>query len=230
MATELAKASPAHILIASRTAAKIDPVLSAIRGIGPSVKATFVQMDLSDHDSVRRAAPEILAVTGSKLDVVINSAGNMALMEYTVDRQGIEMQMSANHVGHFLLTNLLMLALLAGANGVVLFACHPGSNLDTKLGSHLVMDDYGDIMPVTKRNTGKDFVFVVEDEPRFKTYEQIGATPLIAALDPDLTAQAPAYLQNGQVVQPAAEHAYDPEHVEKSWKLSENLDGQEFKY
>ncbi|KAK3178713.1 hypothetical protein OEA41_000850 [Lepraria neglecta] len=290
MATELAKASPAHILIASRTAAKVDPVLSAIRGIDPSVKATFVQMDLSDHDSVRHAAPEILAATGSKIDVVINSAGNMALKEYTVDKQGIEMQMSANHVGHFLLTNLLMPALLAGANGpygarivnitsagyqispvrfddsafsggkaydpwtgygqaktaqilfahgvtnrlkqrgVVSFACHPGSNVDTKLGSHLVMDDYGDIMPVTKRNTGKDFHFVVGDEPRFKTYEQIGATPLIAALDPDLTAQAPAYLQNGQIVQPAAEHAYDPEHVEKCWKLSENLVGQEFKY
>ena len=86
--------------------------------------------------------------------------------------------------------------------GVVSFACHPGSNLDTKLGSHLVMDDYGDIMPVTKRNAGKDFGFVVVDEPRFKTYEQIDTTPLIATLDPDLTPQAPAYLQNGQIVQP----------------------------
>ncbi|KAK3933642.1 hypothetical protein QBC46DRAFT_275377 [Diplogelasinospora grovesii] len=296
IATELAKASPAHILIASRTAANVDPVLSAIHGIDPSVKATFVQVDLSDHDSVRRAAQEILAATGSKIDVLINSAGNMALKDYTVDKQGIEMQFSVNHVGHFLLTNLLMPALLAGAangspygaarvvnitsagyqispvrfddsafsggraydpwtsygqaktaqilfayglthrlkpRGVVSFACHPGSNLDTKLGSHLIMDDYGDIMPVTRRNTGKDFIFTVGDEPRFKTYEQIGATPLIAALDPDLAAAlwAPAYyLQNGQITQPAAEHAYDPEHVEKCWKLSEELVGTEFKY
>ncbi len=290
MATELAKASPAHILIASRTAAKVEPVLSTIRGINPSVKATFVQVDLSDHDSVRHAASEILAATESKIDVLINSAGNMALKDYTIDKQGLEMQMSANHVGHFLLTNLLMPAILAGAKGpygarivnltsagyqispvrfddpsfshgkaydpwtgygqaktaqilfthgvtnrlkqrgVVSFACHPGSNFDTKLGAHLNMDDYGDIMPLTKRNTGQDFQFSVGDEPRFKTYEQIGATPLIAALDPDLTAKAPAYLQNNQVVQPAVEHAYDPEHVEKCWKLSEGLVGQEFKY
>ena len=290
VATDLAKASPAHILIASRTAAKVDPVLSAIRGICPSAKATFVQVDLSDHDSVRRAASEILAATASKIDVLINSAGNMALKQYTVDRQGIELQMSANHVGHFLLTNLLMPALLAGAKGacgsriinlssagyqispvrfddhafssgkaydhwsgygqaktaqilfaqgvtnrlkdrgVVSFACHPGSNLDTRLGSHLVMDDYGDIMPVTKRNTGKDFVFLVRDEPRFKTYEQIGATPLIAALEPQLAHQAPAYLQNGQVMQPLVEHAYGTENVEKCWKLSEKLVGQEFQY
>ena len=287
IATELAKASPAHVLIASRTAAKVESVLSAISG---SVKATFVQVDLADHESVRHAAQEILAATGSKIDVLINSAGNMALKEYTVDKQGIEMQLSANHVGHFLLTNLLMPALLSGANGpygariinltsvgyqispvrfddsafsggkaydpwtgygqaktaqmlfshgvtnrlqqrgVVSFACHPESNFDTKLGSHLTMEDYGDIAPVTKRNTGKDFVFLVGDEPRFKPYDLIGSTPLIAALDPDLTAKAPAYLQNGQIVQPAAEHAYDPEHVEQCWKLSESLVGQEFKY
>lgn len=114
--------------------------------------------------------------------------------------------------------------------GVVSFACHPGSNFDTKLGAHLTMDDYSDIVPLTKHNTGNDFQFGVEDEPRFKTYEQIGATPLIAALDPKLTANAPAFLQNNQVVQPAAEHAYGTEHVEKCWKLSEGLVDQAFKY
>lgn len=197
----------------------------------------------------------------SIIDVLINSAGIMALKDYAVDRQGIEMQMSVNHIGHFLLTNLLMSAFQHGGRifnitsvgyqispvrfddcafssgkthdpwtgygqaktaqilftygltnrlkqrGIVSFACHPGSNLDTKLGSHLVMDDYADIMPITKRNTGKDFSFIVGDEPRFKTYEQIGATPLIAVLDPDLAVQAPAYLQNGWVVQPLVEHA-----------------------
>ncbi|KAI9705768.1 MAG: hypothetical protein M1820_005016 [Bogoriella megaspora] len=290
MATELAKASPAQVLIASRTAAKADPVLAAIRATDASIKATFVQLDLTDHESVRKAAKEILAGTGSKIDVMINSAGNMALKEYTVDKQGIETQMSTNHVGHFLLANLLMPALLAGAKGpygarivnlssagyqispvrfddstfsggkaydrwtaygqaktaqilfsygvtnrlkqqgLVSFACHPGSNFDTKLGAHLAMEDYGDIMPLTKENTGQDFVFSVGDEPRFKTYEQIGSTPLIAALDPDLTEQAPAYLQNNGVVQPAIKHAYDPEHVEKCWKLSEDLVGQKFVY
>lgn len=113
---------------------------------------------------------------------------------------------------------------------IVSFACHPGSNLDTKLGSHMVVGDYVDILPITKRNTGKEFACVVGDEPRFKTYEQIGATPLIAALDSDLAVQAPAYLQNILVVQPLVEHAYDPDHVEKCWNLSEKLVGQEFTF
>lgn len=284
IAVELAKASPAHILIASRTAANVIPVLSAIHETDPSVQTTFVQVDLSDHDSVRRAAREILEATGSKIDVLINSAGNMALKEYTLDKQGIELQFSVNHVGHFLLTNLLTPALLAGARvvnltsagyqispvryddpffsggkaydpwsgygqaktaqilfayglterlkhrGVVALACHPGANLDTRLGSHLTMDDYADIMPITKRNTGNDFAFTVGDEPRFKTYEQIGATPLIAALDPDLVPHALTYLQNGRIMQPLAEHAYGTAHVEKCWRLSEELVGQTFEY
>ncbi|KAH8653819.1 hypothetical protein BX600DRAFT_471688 [Xylariales sp. PMI_506] len=288
IATTLAKQSPAHILIASRTAAKVEPVLAAIREANPSVKASFVQVDLSDHASVRRAAAEILDATGSKIDILINSAGNMALKEYTIDSQGIEMQLSANHLGHFLLTNLLVPALLAAAaadkerggrivnlsslgyrispfqfgdynfsdgrtynmwtaygqaktanilfsygltkrlsdRGVTAFAAHPGSNLDTQLGSHLVLEDYNDIFDITKRNTGQDFVF---DEPRFKSYAQIGATPLAAALDPDIVTAKASYLQNCQIVEPA-EHAKNDEAVEKLWDLSEDLVNQKFTY
>lgn len=291
LATELAKASPRRILIASRTASNVESVLTAIREIDDSVKGSFVQIDLSDHASVRRAAQEILKKTDGKIDVLINGASVMALKKYATDKQGIEMHFSVNYVGHFLLTNILSPALLAAGaqgphgarvvnltsagyqispvrfddpsfsgsaaydhwtgygqaktaqilfahgltnrlkdRGVISLACHPGSNLDTRLGNHLVMEDYGDIIPVTKRNTGNDFVFSVGDEPRFKTYGQIGATPLIAALDPDLASQAPAYLQNNGVVQPAASFAYDPDHVERCWKLGERLVGQKFTY
>ncbi|XDG01607.1 hypothetical protein ABKA04_001222 [Annulohypoxylon sp. FPYF3050] len=111
MAISLAKGSPAHILIASRTAKKVDPVLEKIAEIDSSIKTTFVQVDLTDHDSVRRAAKDILA-TAPKIDVLINSAGNMAIKDYTVDKQGIEIQLSANYLGHFLLTNLLAPALI----------------------------------------------------------------------------------------------------------------------
>jgi NAD(P)-dependent dehydrogenase (short-subunit alcohol dehydrogenase family) len=289
LATNLAKASPAHILIASRTAANVDPVLAAIRETDSSIKASFVQLDLSDHDSVRRAASEILDKSGSKIDVLINSAGNMAVKTYTVDKQGIEMQLSVNHVGHFLLTNLLVPALSAAASsdkergsrvinltslgyrispvqfddynfssgktydpwtaygqaktanilfsyaltqklakkhGILSLAVHPGSNLDTKLGSHLEMDDYNGIFEITKRNTGLDFVF---DEPRFKTYAQIGSTALAAALDPQMVTAEVFYLQNCQTVEPI-KHAKAPEAVEKLWALSEKLVNQTFSY
>lgn len=114
MATDLAAASPAHILIASRAKVKVDPVLEDIKKINSSIKTTFVQLDLADHASFRRAARDILAAA-SKIDVLINSAGVICIKEYTLDKQGIEMQFPANHVGHFLLTNLLVPALLAAA-------------------------------------------------------------------------------------------------------------------
>ncbi|OTB01699.1 hypothetical protein M426DRAFT_14159 [Hypoxylon sp. CI-4A] len=285
IAISLAKGSPAHLLIASRTGKKVEPVLQEIAEIDSSIKTTFVQVDLTDHDSVRRAAKEILAAA-PKIDVLINSAGNMAIEEYTVDKQGIELQLSGNHVGHFLLTNLIAPALIAAgsqpggsrivnltssgylvtpfrfddwnfsggktydpwtgygqaktanvlfayglsqrlaAHGVTSTATHPGYNMDTQLGSHLTMDDYAKIPAILKRNTGKDWQF---EEPRFKTYDQIPATSLVAALDPEIPAKSPAYLMNSQVQQPE-EFARDPENVDKLWKLSEELVKQEFKY
>ncbi|GLA73993.1 hypothetical protein AtubIFM55763_004929 [Aspergillus tubingensis] len=281
IATSLAKAAPAHILIASRTLSKVQPVLDEIHAIDSTIKTKAVQVDLTDHESVRRAADEILAAA-PKIDVLINSAGVMAIKEYTLDKQGIELQLSANHVGHFLLTNLLVPALEAASSasvvnltssgylispfrfedwnysngkeydpwtgygqaktanilftyglsqrlrhkGIAAIAVHPGYNGDTRLGSHLTWDDFTGISAIAVRNTGKEFVF---EEPRFKTYTQIAATPLIAALDPGLQALAPVFMQNSAVSE-AAEHATDPGSVDALWRLSEKFVGEEFRY
>ncbi|KAH6653022.1 hypothetical protein BKA67DRAFT_307761 [Truncatella angustata] len=82
-----------------------------IKTINKAIKTSFVQVDLSDHASVRQAGSEILA-EAPKVDVLIDSMGNMAIYDYTVDKQGIEIQLSVDHLGQFLLTNLLGPALL----------------------------------------------------------------------------------------------------------------------
>ncbi|KAI4862356.1 NAD(P)-binding protein [Hypoxylon rubiginosum] len=281
IATSLARGSPAHILITSRTAKKVEPVLKDITEIDSSIKTTFVQVDLTDHDSVRQTAKDILAAA-PKIDVLINSAGNMAIKDYTVDKQGIEIQLSANYVGHFLLTNLLVPALSAAggarvvnltssgyllspfrfddwnfsdgktyhhwtgygqaktanvlfaygltkrleSRGVTSTATHPGYNHETELGSHLTLEDYSEIPAIMKRNTGRDWEW---ETPRSKTYTQIAATSLIAALDPAIPAKSPAYLMNSQIHEPA-EHARDPDSADKLWELSERLVGQMFEY
>ncbi|KAI2608121.1 NAD(P)-binding protein [Hypoxylon fragiforme] len=282
-ALTLAKGSPAHIILVSRTLEKAEPVLQKIAEIDSSIKTSFVPIELSDQDSVRQGAKEILA-QAPKIDVLINSAGVMAIKEYTVDKKGIEMQLSTNHVGHFLLTNLLVPGLLAAASssggarvvnltsagylaspfrfddynfsggktynmwlgyaqsktanilfsygltkrlasrGVTSTAVHPGMNLDTVLGSHLNVEDYAEIPAVAKATTGIDW-----KTEEVKNLSQIAATSLIAALDPELPAKSPAYLQDG-VVSPALTHATDPDSVEKLWKLSEELVGQAFEY
>lgn len=117
-ATSIAHHSPAHIILVSRSKSKVDPVLDEIRKIDPKVSAQFVSCELSDQDSVRQAAEAILKdATISKIDVVINNAGVMAIMDYTLDKHGNELTLSSNHIGHFLLTNLLMPKILAAGKG-----------------------------------------------------------------------------------------------------------------
>ncbi|MGO3328355.1 oxidoreductase [Gordonia sp. (in: high G+C Gram-positive bacteria)] len=70
------------------------------RGIGPA--ATVARLDLADLASVREFADSV-----DETDVLINNAGVMAIpFGRTVD--GFEMQMGTNHLGHFVLTSLLL--------------------------------------------------------------------------------------------------------------------------
>jgi NAD(P)-dependent dehydrogenase (short-subunit alcohol dehydrogenase family) len=67
-----------------------------------------VALDLMSLASVRAAAKEITSLLGSDhLDLVINNAGLMTLTR-TTTAEGIEGQFGACHIGHFLLTNLLL--------------------------------------------------------------------------------------------------------------------------
>ncbi|MCJ1249686.1 hypothetical protein MMC30_006912, partial [Trapelia coarctata] len=108
----LAAGKPELIVLAGRTKSKIQPVIDEIKSSHPDVKTLFVQLDLADNSSVRAAA-KVVNDSIDKLDVLINNAGIMALKEYAKSKDGIEMQLAANHTGHFLLTNLLMPKLLA---------------------------------------------------------------------------------------------------------------------
>ncbi|XP_039272891.2 retinol dehydrogenase 14-like [Styela clava] len=64
------------------------------------------QLDLSSMESIRVFADDINK-TESKLDVLINNAGVM-MCPQSKTKDGFEMQFGVNHLGHFLLTNLLL--------------------------------------------------------------------------------------------------------------------------
>ncbi|KAI8962519.1 NAD(P)-binding protein [Daldinia sp. FL1419] len=117
-AITLAREGPANLILVSRTKSKVDPVLEEIAKINPNVKTTFVTCELTDFDSVRAAAETINNDASiPKIDVVINNAAVMNVREYTLDKQGIESTFSANHLGHFLLTNLIINKIIAAAPG-----------------------------------------------------------------------------------------------------------------
>lgn len=71
----------------------------------------LLELDLASLERVRRAAAE-LADRYGRLDLLINNAGLMALPRL-LTRDGYEMQLGVNHLGHFALTAAL-LPLLCG--------------------------------------------------------------------------------------------------------------------
>ncbi|PIG69543.1 short-chain dehydrogenase [Aspergillus arachidicola] len=114
-ALALASARPSHSILLARTENKVRTVISIIKEISPETQPAFVHIELDDLDSVRRAAADVLSLT-SKIDVLINNAGVMAT-PWSKSKSGLEKTLAINHIGHFLLTKLLMPSILAAGPG-----------------------------------------------------------------------------------------------------------------
>ncbi|RYN71621.1 hypothetical protein AA0117_g9430 [Alternaria alternata] len=106
VAPALASARPSTIVLLGRTESKVSPVIEEISKISPTTKAHFVEIDLLSLSSVRTAAASVAALV-PKIDVLLNNAGIMGT-KLARTPEGVESQFAANHIGHFLLTNLLV--------------------------------------------------------------------------------------------------------------------------
>ncbi|MGI8663359.1 MAG: SDR family NAD(P)-dependent oxidoreductase [Acidimicrobiales bacterium] len=73
----------------------------------------LVTLDLADLESVKAAASDILS-RWDRLDVLVNNAGGVWTERHTTE-QGFEQTVGVNHIGPFLLTNLLLARLKASA-------------------------------------------------------------------------------------------------------------------
>lgn len=104
-ARELARHG-AHVVLACRTRAKTEAALAQMQAEGAGDRLEFMVLDLADLDSVRAFA-QAFKVRHGRLDILCNNAGVMAL-PLTRTKQGFEMQLGTNHLGHFALTGLLL--------------------------------------------------------------------------------------------------------------------------
>lgn len=102
---EALAARGAAVVVAARSEERTRPVLDAIRAAHPSADVGFVLLDLADLGAVRRAAGRFLA-TGQPIDVLVNNAGVAGTHAVTPD--GFDQTYATNHIGPFLLTNLLL--------------------------------------------------------------------------------------------------------------------------
>ena len=113
---ETARALAAHgaaVTLTARDLIRGEQVAQTIRDSTGNVAVDVMQLDLASLDSVRRFADTYLE-QHMRLDMLINNAGIMAC-PHGLTEEGYEMQFGTNHIGHFLLTNLLVPALLNGA-------------------------------------------------------------------------------------------------------------------
>ena len=94
-----------HVLLACRSLERTRPVLEEIQQLAPGTEADWLPLELSDLDSVRKCAG-IFLDRGLPLHLLVNNAGLAGARGLT--RSGFEFMFGVNHIGHFLLTNLLL--------------------------------------------------------------------------------------------------------------------------
>ncbi|EXJ65127.1 hypothetical protein A1O7_01467 [Cladophialophora yegresii CBS 114405] len=105
---QLAKHRPRKLFLAARTQSKAQDAIAEIRSaISPkTVDIEYLQLDLSSLASVKAAA-ERVKERSARLDILILNAGIMAVPPGKTS-EGFEIQVGTNHVGHALLTKLLL--------------------------------------------------------------------------------------------------------------------------
>jgi NAD(P)-dependent dehydrogenase (short-subunit alcohol dehydrogenase family) len=96
------------------TARNLEKAKKALGEIVSSNRVHLLELELESLASVRACAATFLSVS-RVLNILICNAGVMTPPEGRT-KDGFETQFGTNHVAHFLLINLLMPALLAGAN------------------------------------------------------------------------------------------------------------------
>ena len=117
-----------HVVIAARDQAKLDEAATTIKAESGSELLETILCDLASLESVRACAKEA-GERFDRIDLLINNAGVMAC-PYAETADGFEMQFGTNHIGHFLLTNLLMPLVKKGKDPRIVNLSSRGHHMD----------------------------------------------------------------------------------------------------
>lgn len=101
------------VIVHGRSKAKVDAAIEQLSGELPGAELEGVSFDLGSLKAVRSGAAQILERV-PELHVLVNNAGIFA-SERTVTDEGFELTFAVNHLGPFLLTELLLPRLLDSA-------------------------------------------------------------------------------------------------------------------
>ncbi|KAF2227219.1 oxidoreductase [Elsinoe ampelina] len=110
---QFVKHKPKAVFLAARTEAKAQSAIEEIKKETPDANIQYLNLDLGDLDSVATAAKDFNS-RADRLDILMNNAGMLA-QDFSLTPQGYELSLGTNHMGHALLTKLLLPTLLRTA-------------------------------------------------------------------------------------------------------------------
>ncbi|EED16628.1 short-chain dehydrogenase, putative [Talaromyces stipitatus ATCC 10500] len=102
--TSLAKHNPAHIYFTGRNHQAAEKLIHEVQIEKPSVRLTFVKMDMTSLSSVKTACKEFIH---DRLDVLMCNAGVM-FIPAGVSSDGFELHFAINHLAHAMIIQELL--------------------------------------------------------------------------------------------------------------------------
>ncbi|XP_060905426.1 retinol dehydrogenase 14-like isoform X2 [Labrus mixtus] len=121
----------ARVVMACRDLTRAEQAAEEIRLATGNGNVTVRHLDLASVYSVKQFAKDFID-SEDRLDILINNAGVM-MCPKGLTEDGFETQLAVNHLGHFLLTNLLLPMLISSAPSRVVTVssiAHKGGRID----------------------------------------------------------------------------------------------------
>ncbi|MFD5013802.1 oxidoreductase [Streptomyces chartreusis] len=103
----------ARVLLAGRRPDSLAEAAARLHAAVPAARLETVELDLGNLAEIRATAAPLAAA--ETIDLLVNNAGVMDVPERRTTRDGLELTVGTNHLGHFALTAHLMPALMRSA-------------------------------------------------------------------------------------------------------------------
>ena len=97
-----------HIIIASRNLSRVEEAVRTLMAETESPNIEGMALDLASLASVRQFVQDFIAGERPPLQAIVCNAGIQVVSDTLYTEDGFEMTFGVNHLGHFLLVNLLL--------------------------------------------------------------------------------------------------------------------------
>ncbi|HWO44834.1 MAG TPA: SDR family NAD(P)-dependent oxidoreductase [Methylomirabilota bacterium] len=172
----------ARLLLLSRPSERLDALVTRL---DTDNRVTSVEVDMSSFASVRAAARQISRQV-AHVDALINTAAVFA-SEYEQSDDGIELMLATNHLGPFLLTNLLR-DKMAGGSRVITVTAPSGTRVDIE---QLLSKDHFSALGTFGATKAANLMFTFELARRAKRWDVRAYAEHPGLVRSDLMREAP---------------------------------------